>query len=435
MVAVAIAASVLGQAQFAATRYDLGERLKTLDVVWMATTDATRRQAAIPSIQRGVVSFFTSKYGEAARELDVAVGKLKNTTPSSGDAVTLRFVPAFAEPGKAATLRVNWAYTPADSRPISLVIGGVRRSITPGKPETLSVIPAKGAPDSPEGEVSREMGLLMSASVAGKSRYVYVSVVKNIKKRVTDLLVSSNSVSRSLAESMQAAIDKPDGLEQEVPFLDNITLAESLNDGRKQLWEVDHIPIATHGSTTFRAAFPRSAVVNPETAGPVNVVLAFHGAGGSENLFFEGYGRGAAVREALGRGWVFVAPRQGRTSGSDVIEWLTKERKLKIGKLFIMGHSAGGVAAVSSAALSPKPSAIALFAPAIAGLGADPIPTYLAVGKQENQALLNIAKSIADQSASRTDFRFEQIADSEHLMIVGDATKAAFEFFDRFSGG
>ncbi len=41
------------------------------------------------------------------------------------------------------------------------------------------------------------------------------------------------------------------------------------------------------------------------------VLFLMHGAGGSENMFFETYGAGGAVQAALDRGWLVVAPRQG----------------------------------------------------------------------------------------------------------------------------
>ena len=42
---------------------------------------------------------------------------------------------------------------------------------------------------------------------------------------------------------------------------------------------------------------------------PLPLVIAFHGAGGSENMFFDAYGNGKIVRLCRQRGWLLVAPR------------------------------------------------------------------------------------------------------------------------------
>ena len=40
----------------------------------------------------------------------------------------------------------------------------------------------------------------------------------------------------------------------------------------------------------------------------VPLVLALHGAGGSENMFFDGYGDGKVARLCAERGWLLAAP-------------------------------------------------------------------------------------------------------------------------------
>src|SRR5262249_15763326 len=47
----------------------------------------------------------------------------------------------------------------------------------------------------------------------------------------------------------------------------------------------------------------------------VPLVIALHGAGGSENLFFDGYGNGAIARMCARRGWLLVATRGGLADG------------------------------------------------------------------------------------------------------------------------
>ena len=74
---------------------------------------------------------------------------------------------------------------------------------------------------------------------------------------------------------------------------------------------------------------------------PVPVVFALHGAGGSENLFFEGYGAGRIVKECEQRGWVLVATRSGLGFGTapplaDVLEQLGTRYPLDAKRVFVV---------------------------------------------------------------------------------------------------
>ena len=87
-------------------------------------------------------------------------------------------------------------------------------------------------------------------------------------------------------------------------------------------------------------------------------MVALHGASGSENLFFEGYGRGAIVRLCRERGWLLVAPRLSVFGGTYPIPELVDEvaRLYPVARkqVFLVGHSLGAAQAVLNTSKAPE---------------------------------------------------------------------------------
>ena len=155
------------------------------------------------------------------------------------------------------------------------------------------------------------------------------------------------------------------------------------------------------------------------------------GAGG-ENMFFDAYGGGMAVTEALKRGWVFVSPHPTPNAAADCLQWLRQRRGLNVGHLYVMGHGSGGALALGSGGLTPRPSAVALFAPAATSIppALGSVPIYMAVGKQDELRGASV-RALATGLSGRLDCQFEEFDPCEHVMIVADALPSAFRFFDR----
>ena len=73
---------------------------------------------------------------------------------------------------------------------------------------------------------------------------------------------------------------------------------------------------------------------------PLPLVIALHGVGGSENMFFDGYGDGAIVKLCERRGWLLVAPGGGLAPG------LHRRHRWTLSggpqaQFFLIGHSLG----------------------------------------------------------------------------------------------
>ncbi|MBX7132758.1 MAG: hypothetical protein K1X67_08795 [Fimbriimonadaceae bacterium] len=392
---------------YQAGRYDMGVRLKALDKAWLATTDKTKRAEAVKEVSGAVMAFFSAKNGDACRALDKATSAL---TGKRGDwqAVSVRFMPAMIEPSREATLVVSWAY-PAEG-PVTVSVLGTEREFKPGEGGTIKFT-----------KPLKEGVNLAMVKVGPESRTVPLSVAKDFAPRLEALKSAKNPIARDLAEGVQSGLGESG--ETTLPLAGLLAVAESVETGKTSVGDLREIHFARQDRTVLRAAFPE------KLSEPVTAVIALHGAGGSENLFFEGYGGGLAVQEALKRGWVFLSPRASGSAAADSLQWLREVRGIKPTRVFVMGHSMGGGLALGTGAL--KPSAIAVFAPAATGIPANlaEAPIFLAVGAQEMGMLKTGASRMSEAVKKKGEFR--EYDPCEHLMIVADAVPDAYRFFDR----
>lgn len=413
-----------------AGRFDMGERLKQVDIAWLGTKDVQRRSAAVTSISAAVMGFFGGKSADTCKSLDLARAYLEGRITSPSEAITVRSANPFCGPSEEVTIDFSWAYIPAVDGPIEVSLGDQRAQISPGQPVSLTVPVSSVVPDLTR---SNEIGALVPVRIDGKVRSVYVSVVRNAEKRITALKKAKNPLAADLGESLGVFIDQPSRMESEMPLIDHLFLAERLEEGKVKVEGLAEIPTAKQGTTVFRAAFPPRFIGKRNVN--ANVVIALHGAGGSENMFFESYGRGLAAKEALKRGWVFMSPRSSASAAQDCLNWLSSVRGLNVGKVFAIGHSIGGGIALGSGKLTPKPSAVALFAPAAGGAPKRDtmVPIFLALGKQEIGMLRNSVLALSRDMSSREDFKFKEYDPCEHLMIAADALPDAYTFFDRYA--
>jgi hypothetical protein len=419
-----MSAALLGQAP-TATRYDMGERLKLLDGAWLASSDKARRAAAVPHISQAFASYSSGSVSDACRALDQATAEMQGRELAPEDALTLRFDPPFAEPKTNCYLRVKWAYIPRGTRPVRVSVGSQSVLATPGRPLTLEVHPERL---NPELLVTPEAGYLVPVRVGGAVRGAYISLIKRPRTRIEKLLTAKSPEAREMATALSQFLSQGKPLETDVPIIQQLFTAELLEEGRLKLDRAEQLWSIKEGDTFLRVAFPKSALGSPE---PVTIVVGLHGKGGSENMFFDAYGRGLAVQEALRRGWIFVSPRLSDTSLADTVTWLQKRRGVKIGRLFVLGHSAGGTMALQSGSGALKPAGVAVFAPPIGDIpvGLEGIPLYVAIGKQD-ALLLPTARKLGAMLVDRPKSLYEEFEPSEHMMIVTDALPAAFRFFD-----
>jgi predicted esterase len=170
---------------------------------------------------------------------------------------------------------------------------------------------------------------------------------------------------------------------------------------------------------------------------PMPVLFAFHGAGGSENMFFETYGAGRLIELATKRGWVVVAPRQGllglNLSCRAMLDVLSQYYDVDTKQVYFVGHSMGAAQVMQQVAIDPDLPAAAV---AIGGGGrlADAekyreFPWMVAAGEFDFGRGGARALSESLKKAS-VDARYTEYPDVEHMVIVQAALDDVFKFLD-----
>ncbi len=96
----------------------------------------------------------------------------------------------------------------------------------------------------------------------------------------------------------------------------------------------------------------------PEGDGPFPLVIAFHGAGADENMFFDGYGEGALLKLAKSRRVAVVCPPTVPFGVSPnvldrFLDEVAKSIPFDRSRVLLVGHSMGAITASRLAALKP----------------------------------------------------------------------------------
>jgi predicted peptidase len=172
-----------------------------------------------------------------------------------------------------------------------------------------------------------------------------------------------------------------------------------------------------------------------------SLVFALHGAGGSENLFFDRYGDGITMKLCKERGWIMVAPRAGGPLGFGgtpnvvgILDELAKRYPIDTKRVYLIGHSMGAGHAVAIAQQSPERFA---GVAALGGGGAlrkpdsvKSLPFFVGVGTNDFAvgSARGLANALKKASAVRTELKeYENV---EHMMIVREAALDVFRFWE-----
>jgi predicted peptidase len=174
---------------------------------------------------------------------------------------------------------------------------------------------------------------------------------------------------------------------------------------------------------------------------PVPIVVALHGAGGSENLFFEGYGAGRIVTECRKRGWLLVAPLSGPAFSAAppvpaILDQLAKRYPLDPKRVLVVGHSIGATQTVELVQRDPtKFAAVALLGGGGTVRDAKTlveVPVFIGVGEKDGLALAGargLNEALAAAGAKKLTFK--EYPHVEHVVVVREALPDVFEMFDR----
>lgn len=474
-------------------RYELGQRLRRFEVAWQEA-GAERRAAAVEPMNRAVRSFFGLQLRSAAAALDEAWFAVRKEGPADEMeraviARHLAIAPLVSEPGgKPVIVRWEEFYgggrsktepeAPADnagssinkeSRESASASGPKEEELrlvlelvdATGKRLALRELNASEAAEGAEWDLTEvppgDWRLRVRAAWGGRILQLpdrLLSRVERFAGRVELLEQGRAAVRERLDDTARATLGEYIGAirsmldgatpETDVPVARWLERAELMcaepagamdwvsdSAGKEDVWMT---------LAAGRKKVPVRLRAPAEAEGPLPVLFLFHGAGGSENMFFETYGAGGAVSAGLQRGWLVVAPRQSvfglPLDGAEMLAVLEQHFAIDRQRVFAIGHSMGAGQVMRQVALNPE-----LFRAAVAVGGgnraATPeklsgIPWLVAAGAQDfgRSGAAALARSLKSAGA---EVEHHELPDVEHMVIVQAALPLIFEFLDRNS--
>jgi predicted esterase len=460
---VAFTSAITAQAQ----RYELGRRLRSFESAWESVPGADARKRTVTPLNHAVTAFFTFRLGEAGRAIDRARFALDDSLmPTSAQlwAESLAIFPA--------TRLVD-----IEMHEIALDLNAFYDVPKPAEAEFLLRVSLKvaGKETSSQSLPIKELPLRCQISVKntteGDHCLHYEILQKKEKLAHGDLQVSFVSKLAERVESLKKI--EAGGAEtatERATLLATLRLVGKFMEGKTE--ETDY-PItrllreAELMGKSIKAREPffkkdrsgeywlsLSLRKDPESAErvfplrvltpakwndkvPTPLVVALHGAGGSENLFFDGYGNGKIARLCKERGWMLVAPRVSfnlSSSLGEVLDELHKRWPFHRNRVFIVGHSMGAAQALHAVSIEPRRYAAVI---ALGGSGTfktteelKKVPFYVGVGNQD--FALSGARGLRDRlvKAGVEKVTYRELANIEHLGIVQQTLAEAFENLD-----
>ncbi|RLS48725.1 MAG: hypothetical protein DWH87_04755 [Planctomycetota bacterium] len=462
--------AALGLSALAETpRAELGNRLRRFEIAWQEA-DEERRAAAVGPMTAAVRSFFTLKLSAAASQLDeawftVRSGASPDPTERAAIATAVTATPLLADT-TAESLSV--AFEPfyeteqdgAEGAP-----GRLRLSIVDRAGETLAERPSDWAEATgtiqwqtgplPEGDLTLVVERLSDAPPIEIAR-IGLSRVERLRDRLAVLKASGNDWPEGTPPTARAtvaallplfdALAGGRGQETDFPAARLVRFAETLRAGRPTPSRT--IAAAARGADLWltlsdgRGEVPVRLRAPANATGSLPVLFLHHGAGGSENMFFDTCGAGRAATLGIERGWLVVAPRQGlfglALDVEGMLDILEDSFEIDRSRVFLIGHSMGAGQAAKQVGLHPEAVAAAVAlgggAAAPAGEKAKQVSWFVAAGAADfgRPGAAALAKRL-EAAGATVDFR--EYPDVEHMVIVQAALDDVFRFLDAVAAG
>lgn len=448
-------------------RHELGRKLRNFEEAWESSKDPTGKEAAAKKMNTAVMSFFSFKLPEAARAMDAGYRILQGSkaSPKLAELLSLWIKPEQRWlDGKTKTMKVqvDRFYPISDSalREVDFSYSWIAVNGSTIDPQTLPgkvTVPGTFTIEVPEKAGDYQLQLFWKWNDAKLTqKYCTISLsderdarFSKVQSKVSSWPASTASVEALSATNLVKLLDKlqkKETLETDYPadrlliecegLVDAVATKTSYYSKQRtgQYWL--NLKSTSKGNVVLRVQ-----PVNVEPGKKVPLVLALHGAGGSENLFFDGYGNSKVAKLAKERGWFLAAPRSTITKpghGDTIDELARIYPEIDTTKVFVVGHSMGAGEAMREACANPGRFA------AIAALGGGggtkaakgqeeafkKLPILVGVG--EFDFALKQAEALASnlKKAGLTKVTYKKYPGLEHMIIVQDALPEVFQFFD-----
>jgi len=447
-------------------RYELGRRLRVFEGLWEKNPGEETRKRTVAPLNQAVIAFFTFRFGDAGSAIDqarFALDDANKPTPPRRWAESLAIFPATRLVDiktQELSLEVKAFYDvpkPADAEFLLRVMLSVDGKETVSQSLPITALPMKyqlSVKGTKEGDHSLRYEVLNKKDKLSDGA-MQISFVSKLTDRVARLKKieatdTETATERSTLQATLRLIDKwSEGKTEETDYPVARLLREAELVGEsiqaRKLFYTRERPGEYWLSLAVRSD-PKSvdriipmrvlAPTKRNDKSPPPLVVALHGAGGSENLFFNAYGNGKIVQLCQERGWMLVAPRVGFTLPlADILDELHKRWPYDQKCVLIVGHSMGAAQAIQAVGAEPKRYA------GVAALGGSgtvkasndlkKIPFFIGVGSQD--FALSGARGLRDRLAKAgvEKLTFRELANIEHLGIVQQSLAEVFVFFDK----
>lgn len=444
-------------------RYELGKRLQRFERAWQGA-DAEARAKSMDPMQAAVRRFFSLQMRSAASKLDEAWFAVRGAPPSeferTGAAYQVRATPVVMDSkARAVSVQVPSFY---DARPTMPLPTQARIRLWNSKGETVvqteTAFTAKAEPVELVVDALGAGAYELAVELGDGKQWVElprvtITKVERWNERIAELdqrlerlpeaatdtaratFKSTVELLKSIAQGRVQEIDYP--IDRLLELLDALEAAQG--DSTKTLGKFsaagDAWLTAARGANQLPIRLRAPAKAN----GKLPVLVLFHGAGGSENMFFETYGAGRAVSLALERGWLVVAPRQGFLGmGLDcegLLQVLEEHFPIDRERVFYVGHSMGAAQALRQFGRAPElPSAVAAIGgggAVASGEAAKQVAWFVAAGEFDFGKSGGVALQRSLEKAGVTTAEFREYANVEHMVVVQAALDDLFAFLDK----
>lgn len=438
-------------------RYELGRRMKHFEQEWERVSDPAARKRSVALVKNVFQQFFSFRLDDAGRTLDRATHALRSDQLPTAEeqwlaSVMLNPQARLLDAGAVeVSVKVRPFYQIKDPLPKSLELrAGLEQpnDIIAGRDWPVT---AKFAlPAGPD----RDTSIVLQVKIGSLTREQPIGIarIRNahdriaaLKKAADDWKVLESIEQATVRDRAALLTDLLEGTvpETDLPAARFLAEAEAMASG-KESFRVSKVgddwlsvPLGGRKTAPLRVHIPTAVIRDPKT--PVPVVVGLHGAGGSENLFFEGYGAGKYVAECEKRGWIFVATRSGLAFGSappvpEILDQLGKRFPIDRRRVFLVGHSMG--AGHVTALVQKHPGSFA----AVAMLGgggnladARPfatLPTLIATADEDfaRSGAISLNRTLTMRGAKAVTFK--DYPNRDHLLVVREALEDVYALFD-----
>ncbi|HVK07560.1 MAG TPA: alpha/beta fold hydrolase [Gemmataceae bacterium] len=453
----------VGSAAAQPDRYELGRRMHLFEVAWdEKAADPAAKKRAAPHVNRAVQSYFTLNLPGVAQALDEARYALQGgDVPAAVKwADSLAAVPETRVVDVTTgelSVTVKAFYKSDAAAPAGAVARAAFGRLGARVEAKLDTLPVTLKLPAPPGDQSEDTRVTVEILVDGKPVSAKSAGVSRVAKFAERLAaVKANPLPGPPTTIEQATFadlvklltefEKKGSPETDYPVSRLMSGAEALIRDKEKgdyytyrragvFWLT--VPTAKT-PTVIRISIPPTKKDGPKEAFPV--LVALHGMGGSENLFFDGYGAGIVPRLAAERKWLVVAPRvTGLLGGGPapdvpaILDQLAKRYPIDEKRVYVVGHSMGAGHALQLAQANPKRFA------AVAALGGGGrvskpdafagVPVYVGCGKLD--FALGGARALHKSlDAAKVAVTLKEYDDIEHLTIVREAAPDVIKFFE-----